>query len=166
MMHKYRLGIALLGLAAFGLLASVSEKISTNRLINEIIATQLADTTRKIKLPDGVDPNSDDWKGADLSEKDPVKPLSPQEQAKLFQLPPGYKIEPVLTEPAIQQPAEIVVDVFDHAEKSEFVYEHVWSVGDLLLWDNRCSSHARTDFPADQRRLMLRTTIEGTVKPY
>ena len=56
--------------------------------------------------------------------------------------------------------------VFDHAEKPEFVYEHVWSVGDLLLWDNRCSSHARTDFPADQRRLMLRTTIEGTVKPY
>ena len=56
--------------------------------------------------------------------------------------------------------------VFDHAEKPEFVYEHVWSVGDLLLWDNRCSSHARTDFPGDQRRLMLRTTIEGTVKPY
>ena len=56
--------------------------------------------------------------------------------------------------------------VFDHAEKPEFIYEHVWSVGDLLLWDNRCSSHARTDFPADQRRLMLRTTIEGTVKPY
>ena len=56
--------------------------------------------------------------------------------------------------------------VFDHAERDEFVYEHVWSVGDLLLWDNRCSSHARTDFPADQRRLMLRTTIEGTVKPY
>ena len=56
--------------------------------------------------------------------------------------------------------------VFDHAEKPEFVYEHVWRIGDLLLWDNRCSSHARTDFPADQRRLMLRTTIEGTVKPY
>jgi taurine dioxygenase len=46
------------------------------------------------------------------------------------------------------------------------VHEHKWRVGDLLLWDNRCSSHARTDFPADQRRLMLRTTIQGTVKPY
>ena len=34
--------------------------------------------------------------------------------------------------------------VFDHAEKQEFVYEHVWRMGDLLLWDNRCSSHART----------------------
>ncbi|MDB5544471.1 MAG: Taurine catabolism dioxygenase TauD/TfdA, partial [Hyphomicrobiales bacterium] len=56
--------------------------------------------------------------------------------------------------------------LFDHAEKPEFVYAHKWRVGDLLLWDNRCSSHARTDFPTDQRRLMLRTTIQGTVKPY
>ena len=56
--------------------------------------------------------------------------------------------------------------VYDHAEKREFVYEHVWRVGDLLLWDNRCSSHARTDFPATERRLMLRTTVEGNVRPY
>ena len=56
--------------------------------------------------------------------------------------------------------------VFDHAEKREFVYEHVWRVGDLLLWDNRCSSHARTDFPTTERRLMLRTTVKGTVRPY
>lgn len=66
-----------------------------------------------------------------------------------------------------QEEAEPLLEaVFDHAEKPEFVYEHVWRVGDLLLWDNRCSSHARTDFPANQRRLMLRTTIQGTVKPF
>ena len=56
--------------------------------------------------------------------------------------------------------------LFDHAENREFVYEHVWRKGDLLLWDNRCSSHARTDFPADERRLMLRTTVAGTTRPY
>jgi taurine dioxygenase len=56
--------------------------------------------------------------------------------------------------------------VFDHAERPEFVYEHVWRLGDLLLWDNRCSSHARTDFPTTERRLMLRTTVTGAVKPY
>ena len=56
--------------------------------------------------------------------------------------------------------------VFDHAEKPEFVYEHVWRLGDLLHWDNRCSSHARTDFPSTERRLMLRTTVKGAVKPY
>ena len=56
--------------------------------------------------------------------------------------------------------------LWDHCEKREFVYEHVWRKGDLLLWDNRCSSHARTDFPATERRLMLRTTVKGTVRPY
>ncbi|MEA2979061.1 MAG: taurine dioxygenase [Alphaproteobacteria bacterium] len=56
--------------------------------------------------------------------------------------------------------------VFDHSEKPEFVYTHVWRKGDLLVWDNRCSMHARADFPADQRRLMLRTTITGTERPY
>jgi alpha-ketoglutarate-dependent taurine dioxygenase len=55
--------------------------------------------------------------------------------------------------------------VWDHAEKPEFIYEHVWRQGDLLLWDNRCSSHARTDFPSTQRRLMLRTTVKGTARP-
>jgi alpha-ketoglutarate-dependent taurine dioxygenase len=56
--------------------------------------------------------------------------------------------------------------VFDHAERREFVYEHVWRKGDLLLWDNRCSSHARTDFPMAERRLMLRTTVVGDTRPY
>ncbi len=60
----------------------------------------------------------------------------------------------------------ILDQVFDHCEKEEFVYAHKWQVGDILLWDNRCSTHARTDFPADQRRLMLRTTVECAKPPY
>jgi taurine dioxygenase len=56
--------------------------------------------------------------------------------------------------------------VFDHAERPEFVYSHKWRVGDLLLWDNRCSSHAREDFPSGERRLLLRTTIKGNSRPY
>jgi len=56
--------------------------------------------------------------------------------------------------------------LFDHSERPEFVYRHKWRVGDLIVWDNRCSTHARDDFPSDQRRLMLRTTVKGTVRPY
>ncbi|MGE0627916.1 MAG: TauD/TfdA dioxygenase family protein [Hyphomicrobiaceae bacterium] len=59
----------------------------------------------------------------------------------------------------------LIKAVCDHSENPEWVYEHVWQPNDLLLWDNRCSMHARTDFPAGERRLMLRTTIEGTVAP-
>jgi taurine dioxygenase len=61
---------------------------------------------------------------------------------------------------------EILNYLFDHSEKPEFVYTHVWRKGDLIVWDNRCSSHARNDFPADQRRLLLRTTVKGNCKPY
>jgi taurine dioxygenase len=61
---------------------------------------------------------------------------------------------------------ELLKAVFDHAEKPEFVYRHVWRVGDLIVWDNRCSMHARDDFPSDQRRLLFRTTVKGTVRPY
>ena len=61
---------------------------------------------------------------------------------------------------------ELLSLLFDHSEKPEFVYTHKWRVGDLVVWDNRCSTHARTDFPSDQRRLMLRTTVKGSGRPY
>lgn len=51
--------------------------------------------------------------------------------------------------------------VFDFIEREEFLYEHVWQKGDVLMWDNRSSIHARRDFPADQVRLMWRTTLKG-----
>jgi taurine dioxygenase len=55
--------------------------------------------------------------------------------------------------------------VFDFIEREEFAYEHVWRKGDVVMWDNRSSIHARRDFPADQVRLMWRTTIAGDVRP-
>jgi taurine dioxygenase len=34
-----------------------------------------------------------------------------------------------------------------------------------MLWDNRCSLHARTDFDAGERRLLRRVAILGE-KPF
>jgi taurine dioxygenase len=51
--------------------------------------------------------------------------------------------------------------LFDHQEQRKFVYEHVWRPGDVLMWDNRCTLHARTDFSAGERRLLRRVTIRG-----
>jgi taurine dioxygenase len=51
--------------------------------------------------------------------------------------------------------------LFDHQEQVGFVYEHVWRRGDIVIWDNRCTLHARTDFPAGERRLLRRVTIQG-----
>ena len=54
---------------------------------------------------------------------------------------------------------EILDYLFAHIEKPEFVYEHEWTVGELIMWDNRCSAHARTWFSPDKRRMMRRVTV-------
>jgi len=56
---------------------------------------------------------------------------------------------------------ELLQLLFDHQERREFIYEHVWRPGDLLIWDNRCALHARTDFSPGERRLLRRVTILG-----
>ena len=44
----------------------------------------------------------------------------------------------------------------------EFVYRHRWSVGDIVLWDNRCTCHvALPDFDQSQPRHMLRCSMQG-----
>lgn len=49
--------------------------------------------------------------------------------------------------------------LFDHQEQERFIYRHVWKPGDVILWDNRSTLHARSDFDASERRLMRRTVI-------
>ena len=49
--------------------------------------------------------------------------------------------------------------LFDHQEQEHFLYRHVWKPGDLLLWDNRSTLHARSDFDASERRKMRRTVV-------
>ena len=54
--------------------------------------------------------------------------------------------------------------LFKHQRKKCFQYEHVWQVGDLLAWDNRCSIHGRTDFSRSERRTLRRLTIEDETR--
>ena len=51
--------------------------------------------------------------------------------------------------------------VIPYAEDPDIVFEHHWQPGDFIVWDNRCSTHARTDFPASERRLLRRGMVEG-----
>ncbi len=51
--------------------------------------------------------------------------------------------------------------LFAIGEDASVVYEHVWTVDDFVMWDNLGSMHARTDFPAGERRLLRRCVIEG-----
>jgi taurine dioxygenase len=60
---------------------------------------------------------------------------------------------------------ELLAMLFEHAEQPAFVYRHVWQPGELILWDNRCTLHARSDFAATERRKLRRVTVLGE-KPF
>jgi taurine dioxygenase len=60
-----------------------------------------------------------------------------------------------------EQSDEILAQLYEIGERREFIYEHVWQLGDFIMWDNLATIHARTYFPKDQARMLRRCTIEG-----
>jgi taurine dioxygenase len=50
-------------------------------------------------------------------------------------------------------------------EAPQFGYRHRWRVGDLVLWDNRCTMHRRDAFDPSSRRIMHRTQVKGVAPP-
>ena len=60
-----------------------------------------------------------------------------------------------------EESVEIIDRINDHVKGSNIIYDHKWHRGDLIMWDNWCTMHARTDFPRDQTRLLRRYTISG-----
>ena len=75
----------------------------------------------------------------------------------------------LMTEEIVGMPAdeseEILARLYATQKRPEFIYAHQWRVGDLVIWDNRCLVHARTDFSRDERRHLRRVTVsdEATV---
>ena len=56
-------------------------------------------------------------------------------------------------------------ELWAFVDRSEFAWEHVWRVGDLVLWDNRCTMHRRDAFDPNSRRIMHRTQVKGEQRP-
>lgn len=55
---------------------------------------------------------------------------------------------------------DLLQSLFDHALKPEFQYRHKWKVGELVIWDQRCTMHrSAADAPPDEPRILMRTKI-------
>jgi len=52
--------------------------------------------------------------------------------------------------------------LWDHATRKELTWAHEWNVGDVLMWDNRCTLHRRDAFDPSARRLLHRVQVRGT----
>jgi taurine dioxygenase len=56
-------------------------------------------------------------------------------------------------------------ELWSHATRPSICWTNHWRVGDLVLWDNRCTMHRRDPFDAAARRVMHRTQIKGEAPP-
>ena len=54
-------------------------------------------------------------------------------------------------------------ELWGHAANADSAWCHQWAVGDMIVWDNRCTMHRRDEFDPGARRVMHRTQIVGTV---
>jgi len=55
--------------------------------------------------------------------------------------------------------------LWQFVDSPQFIYEHRWRVGDLVVWDNRSTMHRRDPFDNAARRVMHRTQIKGQTQP-
>ena len=60
----------------------------------------------------------------------------------------------------------LLLELIEHATRQEFVYRHVWRVGDLVIWDNRATMHRARPFDdAVERRELRRVTTLDVGEP-
>jgi alpha-ketoglutarate-dependent 2,4-dichlorophenoxyacetate dioxygenase len=56
----------------------------------------------------------------------------------------------------------LLAELIDAATAPELSYVHAWRKGDVVMWDNRATLHRGRPWPAQEPRLMVRTTISAT----
>jgi alpha-ketoglutarate-dependent 2,4-dichlorophenoxyacetate dioxygenase len=65
----------------------------------------------------------------------------------------------------IDEGRTLLAELMEFATQPQFVYRHAWQVGDLVIWDNRCTMHRATPFDATGHvRDLRRTTIIDTTE--
>lgn len=60
---------------------------------------------------------------------------------------------------SLEESEALLDQLWAHATQERFTWTQVWSVGDMVMWDNSCTLHKRDSFDPSTRRLMLRTQI-------
>jgi len=66
---------------------------------------------------------------------------------------------------ALKESEALLDELWSFVDRPEFAWEHIWRVGDLVLWDNRCTMHRRDAFDPNSRRIMHRTQVKGEQRP-
>jgi taurine dioxygenase len=73
----------------------------------------------------------------------------------------GRRLNSYIFDLSLEESEEVLDEIWAHACQDKYVWQHKWRVGDLLVWDNRCTMHHRNAFAPNARRLMHKSTTAG-----
>ena len=73
----------------------------------------------------------------------------------------GRRLNASIQHMPMAQSENLLDEIWSFCTQRQFVYEHVWQIGDLVMWDNRCTIHRRDAFDSEQRRIMWRTQVNA-----
>ncbi len=77
----------------------------------------------------------------------------------------GRRLNAYLVGLEIEESEALLDELWSFVDRKELTWEHVWNVGDLVLWDNRCTMHRRDAFDPQSRRVLHRTQVKGDTRP-
>jgi taurine dioxygenase len=66
---------------------------------------------------------------------------------------------------SLEESEALLNQLWAHATQPRFWYEHKWSTGDVVVWDNRATLHRRDPFDSSSRRVLYAAQVEGH-RPY
>ena len=66
---------------------------------------------------------------------------------------------------SLSESEALLDELWSYATRENLAWHNRWRVGDLVLWDNRCTMHRRDGFDPNTRRVMHRTQIKGDSRP-
>jgi taurine dioxygenase len=90
----------------------------------------------------------------------PLVRTHPETSRKALYLNPN-RLDRIVGLPRAESDA-LLDELADEARKPQHHHGHVWSVGDIVVWDNRATMHRVViDYPLGEKRIMQRVLIEG-----
>jgi taurine dioxygenase len=63
----------------------------------------------------------------------------------------------------LEESERLLDELWRHATQPQFTFRQQWRVGDVMVWDNRCTLHRRDAFDPSARRLLHRTQIRASL---
>ena len=117
-------------------------------------------TARRVRNEKGTDAQPIDKVPAPRSH--PIVRLHPYSGRKALYVNPHFTLS--IEGMTGEESAPLLGHLYEVATRPEHVYRHRWSVGDVVMWDNRCAMHYGVyDYDDTMPRLMHRTTAAGEV---